>query len=75
MAVLKHAGLVMSRKEERWIYYRLPDSARRNARIRGALEWLFNSLSDDEKIIEDARTMGRILKENPEALCKKQRGS
>ena len=80
MTVLKHAGLVESRKEERWIYYRLPGSAERNEKILSALEWVFNSLSKDEKVIKDAIDMARILKQSPETLCrnrieKKARGN
>ena len=83
MTVLKHAGLVESRKEERWIYYRLPVYADKNAKIQSALEWIFDSLSKDEKIIEDSKSLVRILKQSPEILCrnriekkaKKQRGN
>jgi len=80
MTVLKHAGLVESRKEERWIYYRLPGSAEKNGKILSALAWVFNSLSKDEKVIKDAIDMARILKQSPETLCrnrieKKARGN
>ena len=72
MTVLKHAGLVKSRKEEKWIYYRLPDSADRDTKIQRALEWVFGSLSKDEKIIEDSESLIKILKQSPEVLCKKR---
>ncbi len=72
MTVLKHAGLVKSRKEEKWIYYRLPDSADRDTKIQRALEWVFGSLSKDEKIIEDSENLIKILKQSPEVLCKKR---
>jgi ArsR family transcriptional regulator len=72
MTVLKHAGLVESRKEERWIYYRLPDSAERGEEIHSALVWVFSCLSKDEKILEDSKSMVRILKQSPEILCKKR---
>ncbi len=70
MAVLKHAGLVKSRKEERWIYYRLPDSADKDTIIQRALEWVVGSLSKDKKIIEDSVNLVKILKQSPEILCK-----
>jgi ArsR family transcriptional regulator len=70
MTVLKHAGLVESRKEERWIYYRLPDMVDKNEKIRRALEWIFSSLAKDQKIIDDARNLVKILKKSPEFLCK-----
>lgn len=72
MMVLKHAGLVTSRKQERWIYYRLSDSSHENKKVWSALEWIFNALSDDEQIISDAATMVGILRQNPEVLCKKR---
>jgi ArsR family transcriptional regulator, arsenate/arsenite/antimonite-responsive transcriptional repressor len=70
MAVLKHAGLVESRKEERWIYYRLPGVTAENRMIHEALEWFFRSLEKDEKIIEDERTLSKILRQNAAVLCK-----
>ena len=72
MSILKAAGLVESRKEEKWIYYRLPDSADRDTKIQRALEWVFGSLSKDEKIIEDSENLIKILKQSPEVLCKKR---
>ncbi len=72
MSVLKHVGLVKSRKEEKWIYYRLPDITAQNAKIQGALEWVFNSISRDEKTDEDSENLARILTQSPEALCKKR---
>ena len=45
--VLQQAGLVESRKAGRWVFYRLPGKP--SARIRGALDWLGASLSDDPR--------------------------
>lgn len=70
MAILKLAGFVESRKEERWIYYRLADSAQSNTKIQSVLEWVFSSLSKDEKVIEDSKNLARILKQSPVILCK-----
>lgn len=70
MSVLKNAGLVDSRKEERWIYYRLPDKADGDETIRGALAWVSESLACDGKTIEDAKRLSKILRQSPESLCR-----
>jgi ArsR family transcriptional regulator, arsenate/arsenite/antimonite-responsive transcriptional repressor len=72
MTVLKNAGLVDSRKEERWIYYRLPDSPVKKGAVKSALEWLFDSLSEDEKIARDSMDLSKILRQSPESICKKR---
>lgn len=72
MSVLKHAGLVQCRKEERWMYYRLPTAGDRSAMIRKALEWVFQSLAEDQGIKNDAAHLARILRQSPETLCRKR---
>lgn len=72
MSVLKHAGLVRCRKEERWMYYRLPTAGDRTAMIRDALEWVFRSLAEDQSIKNDAAHLVRILRQSPEALCRER---
>jgi len=68
MAVLHQGRLVESRKEGRWIYYRLagkdaPPPARR------AIRWLGESLKNDRQIVQDARRLERVHKMDPEKLC------
>lgn len=72
MSVLRQAGLVQSRKEERWIYYRLPGTAGRSTVIRDALAWVFRSLAKDRNIKNDAAHLTSILLQSPEALCRKR---
>jgi len=72
MSVLKHAGLVQCRKEERWMYYRLPAAGDRSAMIREVLNWVFRSLARDEGINNDAVHLVRILRQSQETLCKKR---
>ncbi|HUI92178.1 MAG TPA: metalloregulator ArsR/SmtB family transcription factor [Chitinivibrionales bacterium] len=72
MTVLKHAGLVNSRKEKRWIYYRLPEALQKTPVIHGVLDWLFISLTKDNQIIEDGKKLSKILQRSPEYLCKKR---
>ena len=70
MSVLKQAGLVRSRKEERWMHYRLPEKSCRTAVIRSALDWVFTSLDRDDGIKNDAAHLARILRQSPETLCR-----
>ncbi len=72
LSILRQGGLVESEKRGRWIYYALPaepdDSARRS------IEWVRDALAKDSRIIEDARRLRIILKEDPEELCRRQLG-
>ena len=43
LSLLHHAGLIQSRKTERWVYYRLPDKTA-PATVREALDWVKKSL-------------------------------
>ncbi len=71
LSVLYQAGLVESRKEGRWIYYRLPDKKAPEA-VRQALEWVEQSLSGEPRIAEDLEQLKHILKIDPVEICKRQ---
>lgn len=71
LSVLSQAGLVASRKDERWVHYRLADVPAESPGGR-ALAWLQDSLAGDPQVKADRRHMGAILRENPSALCKRQ---
>lgn len=73
MSILHQARLVDSRKEGRWSYYRLAGEGAPKA-VRSALAWVTRSLSDSPRVIEDAQTLERILKCEPEDLCRRQGG-
>lgn len=66
--ILHHAGLLESRKEGRWIYYRLPG---RDAppRIRGVIRWLRESLADDPRVTQDARKLKAVRRMSLDELC------
>ena len=74
MSILKHAGLVESRKEGRWMYYSL---AVRNASapVRDALRWLHRHLDEDRISAADRKKLRKVYKANPEDLCRIQRAS
>ena len=51
MAILKRAALVESRKEGRWVYYRLPEQPERE--IQTALDWIHSTLKNSPLAKED----------------------
>lgn len=71
LSVLLNAGLVGSRKDERWVYYRLA-SAPADSPVTLAVSWLQQSLADDPQVKRDSHRMNTILQENPRELCKRQ---
>jgi ArsR family transcriptional regulator len=73
MAVLQGAGLVESRKDGRWIYYRLPE--RPEPQATGALRWALATFDATEEARADQRELNRIIRCDPEQLCRKQRRS
>ena len=72
MAILKQARLVESRKDGRWIFYRL-SSREASPEARDALAWVQKALYKDSRIRQDAKRLKTILKKDREELCKLQR--
>ena len=70
--ILKQARLVETRKEGRWIYYRLPDKEI-TGEINHTIEWLKTILKGNPVIREDYRRLKGIIKIEPQALCERQR--
>lgn len=73
MSILSHARLVESRKEGRWVHYRLADENASDA-VVAALAWVEESLARDPVAKKDAACLKKIVKQKPENLCKKQGG-
>jgi len=71
LSVLHHAGLIYSRKSERWVYYRLPGKSAPIA-VREALEWVHKSLAKTDEVAADAKKLKLILKADPAELCRRQ---
>ena len=65
MSVLQNAGLVESRKDARWVHYRLseefPDAL---------LNWAASSVADSRIIYEDMQALETILSYPVDELCK-----
>jgi ArsR family transcriptional regulator, arsenate/arsenite/antimonite-responsive transcriptional repressor len=71
MSILKQAYLVDSRKEGRWMFYRL---AEKDATVEAQeiTSLVSKLLSTDSQIREDAKRLKQISKMDKEALCQKQ---
>ena len=69
MAVLHQAGLVETRKEGRWIYYRLAEEPALPC-AREALDMAMECLAKDARIREDAKRLKCVRKMTREALCR-----
>jgi ArsR family transcriptional regulator len=71
LSILFQAGLVESRKDGRWIYYKLPGQTA-SVEVREALDWVEKSLAGNTHVLEDAKQLKKILKQDPTELCKRQ---
>jgi ArsR family transcriptional regulator, arsenate/arsenite/antimonite-responsive transcriptional repressor len=71
LSILYQAGLVVSRKTERWVYYRLPGRTA-SPTAKAALGWMLKVTRNEDRISTDREQLKRILKINPADLCKRQ---
>ena len=68
---LHHAGLIQSRKTERWVHCRLPDQPV-PAAVREALDWVHQSLAGTTEAKADTQRLGKILRMNLKEICRRQ---
>ena len=71
LSILFQAGLVESRRDGRWIYYKLP-GRKAPVVVREALDWVEKALADNPHVLEDSQQLKKILKQDPADLCKRQ---
>ena len=71
LSILQHAGLIQSRKTERWVYYRLPDQSA-PVTVREALDWVKKSLTKTDEAVADAKKLKRVLKTDLAEICRRQ---
>ncbi len=71
LSILSQAGLVESRKDGRWIYYKLPGKDA-PVEVREAIDWVEKSLEGEQRAAEDGQKLKKILKQDPAVLCRKQ---
>ncbi len=72
MSILKQAYLVDSRKEGRWIHYRLPPRDAPLA-VKEAIRWVTRSLADHDRVLADAKRIESIERTDREELCANRR--
>ena len=72
LSILRHAGLIESRKAERWVYCRLPGKSAPVA-VREALDWVKKSLAKTDEALADAKTLNRVLKTDLAVICVRQK--
>lgn len=71
LSILQHAGLIQSRKSERWVYYRLPGKAAPVA-VREALDWVKKSLAKTGEAAADVKKLNQVLKMDLGEICRRQ---
>ncbi|HEU0040082.1 MAG TPA: metalloregulator ArsR/SmtB family transcription factor, partial [Verrucomicrobiae bacterium] len=60
LSILQHAGLIVSRKTERWVYCRLP-GRQAAVVVREAVDWVQKSLAGTPQASEDRKKLKQIL--------------
>jgi len=71
LSILQQAGLIVSRKTERWVYYDVPGKEA-SVVVREAIDWVQKSLSGTAQAAADRRTLKQILKLDPKTICRRQ---
>jgi len=70
LSILRDAGLLDSRKEGRWVYYRMADHPPLPVAGKQAAPF-FRSLEQSPKVQADDQCLKRICGENIESLCQR----
>lgn len=73
LSILRMAGLLESRKEGRWMHYRLPGPEESTAAVRRAIAFVLDSLRDDQRLVADDARLRQILATDPVEICLRQR--
>ncbi len=70
LSILTHAGILDSRKDGRWIYFKLI----RSADLEPVFQWLERTFQDSEGLKADQVALEKITELGREELCRMQRG-
>jgi DNA-binding transcriptional ArsR family regulator len=68
MAILYQAGLVESRKEGRWVFYRLATKSD-SPPVREAIRFVQRSLKDEPQMVKDCKRLEAVKKMDLDTLC------
>lgn len=71
LSLLSQAELVLSRKDNKWVYYRLPNGDA-SPLVREVLGLTKRSLKDSEEAIEDTGKVKKVLKMDVQEICRRQ---
>lgn len=71
LSILRNARLIESRKQGRWMYYRLA-GADAPAQTAAAMAWVLQSFAASRQSLQDRRRLEEILKIDPDQLCSRQ---
>ncbi len=70
LSILGTAGFILSRKDGRWVHYRL---SRKEAHVRSLLLWVKKQISTDAKLLKDLNELKLVTDCSPAELRKRQR--
>jgi len=70
MLILRHARLVDTRKEGRWMYYRLSKQDTTKT-TQKAMRWVRRHLTDDRTVQHDVKQLKKVVGMDKKDLCKK----
>lgn len=73
LQVLRDAGLLLSRKDGRWMHYRWPTRAERDDALHDALRLVASAAEREGVFREDAAKLRTICAIDAEELCRMQR--
>lgn len=71
LGVLINAELITSRKDGRWVYYRINGE---HSSLDLIFQWIERELKEDNEAAIDRMTMARIVDQDAVDVCRKQRG-
>ncbi|PCJ18614.1 MAG: transcriptional regulator [Candidatus Cloacimonadota bacterium] len=71
MTILINSKLIESRKEGRWVYYRISKDSSSFLLIQ---KWIEQKFLTSDFLQKDIENLEQIVSIDPEVLCKKQRG-
>jgi len=71
LSILYQAGLAESRKDGRWMYYRLPGK-KAPAAVRMAIDWVARSVNRAPRVAKDAARLKQVQAMDPAELCRRQ---
>lgn len=69
LSALVHAGLILSRKDGRWVNFRLAGQPGQEP----LLTWLKTNLEPTDQACLDRTALSNIVARDPEDICRKQR--